>query len=71
MKILKEFPKGEVIYGMCVYEGVLIVATTFGVFRLDNDEFVPIPFAEEMGRAKQETNTDVGTSAGHNERGDA
>jgi hypothetical protein len=35
------------IVALCEFKGQIILATESGVYRLRNDKFIPIPFADE------------------------
>lgn len=43
-KKICDLPQGEEVVGMVTFDNEVIVATTLGIWRLENDELVPIVF---------------------------
>jgi len=76
MRVLHEFPPDEVILSMAVFKGIVIIATTKGVYRISNEKLTRIEFqsvCESHKRggygAQQETNANVGSCPDHTGRG--
>jgi len=44
LKKICDLPEGQEVVGMATFEDNVIIATTLGVWRLENDELVPIVF---------------------------